>query len=393
MMGVYKRGGVYWFKFRFENQVIRESARTGSKTVAKEAERARRRQLEMSVNGIVKRERPLLFAVAAKEWFESKTALTPLGRAYYRQYLGKLNREFGGRLISDIAENDVVAIQRKRQAEGLSGRQVNCEVATLRAILGHYGLWAGIAHRVKMLRERSDTGRSLSPEDERKLLEAIAQSASPALYPFFILALDSGLRPSETRALRRRDLHLIWGQGAIAEGEIIVGRSKTDAGTGRVIPLTRRACAALTLWLSRFADAGQDAFVFPFHHVGFAGNDRKPHIWGVDHARPMSTYSYKTAFNTARRKAGVDYRLYDARHTFVTRLAENSKVSEETIRQLAGHVSPRMLARYAHIRAQARRDAIATLERSVDRAQTTDFEADGAQNWAQSKDSSEPLAN
>jgi hypothetical protein len=37
-------------------------------------------------------------------------------------------------------------------------------------------------------------------------------------------------------------------------------------------------------------------------------------------------------------------------------------MSEETIRQLAGHVSRRMLARYAHIRAQARRDAIATLE-------------------------------
>jgi hypothetical protein len=46
----------------------------------------------------------------------------------------------------------------------------------------------------------------------------------------------------------------------------------------------------------------------------------------------------------------------------VTRLAENPAVSEETIRQLAGHASPRMLARYAHIRAQARRDAIATLE-------------------------------
>jgi integrase len=50
----------------------------------------------------------------------------------------------------------------------------------------------------------------------------------------------------------------------------------------------------------------------------------------------------------------VDFRLYDARHTFVTRLAENPTLSEETIRQLAGHVNPRMLARYAHFRAKAR---------------------------------------
>jgi integrase len=362
-MGVYKRGDVWWYKFRFEGQIIRESAKTPSKTVAKEAERARRRQLEMSANGIVKRERMPLFWLAARAWFESKTALTPLGRAYYRQYIAKLNRTFGVRLVSDITADDITALQRKRQGEGLSGRQINCEVATLRAILKHYGLWDGIAHRVKMLRERSDTGRALDVEDERKLLDAIAESPSPSVYPFFVLSLDSGLRPSETRALRRRDLHLVWSQGAIAGGEIIVTRSKTDAGTGRVIPLTRRACAALTLWLSRFADAGADTYVFPLHHVGFAGNDREPHIWGIDYSRPMSTYSYKTAFNTARRKAGVDYRLYDARHTFVTRLAENPKVSEETIRQLAGHVSPRMLARYAHIRAQARRDAIATLER------------------------------
>jgi integrase len=207
--------------------------------------------------------------------------------------------------------------------------------------------------------------------------------------PVLHSSLDSGLRPSETRALRRKDLQLVWTHGAISEGEVIVSCSKTDAGNGRPVNLTRRACAALTLWLSRFPDAGPSAHVFPFHHVGFAGHDRKPHLWAVDHARPMSRFSYKTAFNTARAKAGVDYRLYDARHTFVTRLAENPKVSEETIRQLAGHVSPRMLARYAHIRALARRDAIATLEQ----AEIAYFEAGSPQNPPQSEDFARLLPN
>jgi len=79
-----------------------------------------------------KRERPPLFPTAAKDWFESKTALTRLGRAYYRQYVGKLTRYFGNRLISDITAADIARLQRKRMAEGLSGRQVNCEIATLR---------------------------------------------------------------------------------------------------------------------------------------------------------------------------------------------------------------------------------------------------------------------
>ena len=37
---------------------------------------------------------------------------------------------------------------------------------------------------------------------------------------------------------------------------------------------------------------------------------------------PIGTYSYTRAYKTACAKAGVDYRLYDARHTFVTPLAE-----------------------------------------------------------------------
>ncbi|HUY19054.1 MAG TPA: site-specific integrase [Candidatus Binataceae bacterium] len=389
---LYKRGGTWWYEFVFNGSRIRESAKTTSRTIARQAELKRRRDLALSVNGLVKREPPPLFPIAAKQWLDSKTALTPLGQAYYGQYVGKLKRHFGNRLISDITADDIADLQRTRMAERLSGRQVNCEVATLRCVLRHFGLWAGISHRVKMLKERTDTGRALSIGDERRLLDAIAQSPSAALYPFFILSLDAGLRPAETRALRRRDLNLVWRDGVIEAGEIIVSDSKTDAGSGRCIPLTQRACGALSLWLSRFPDAGPDAFVFPFHHVGLAGNGRKPHLWGIDLNRPMSTYSYKTAFNTARATAKVDCRFYDARHSFITRLAENPTISEETIRQLAGHVSPRMLARYAHIRAQARRAAIATLEPRAG-AERAKIEGDYPQNPPQSADGAKPVLN
>jgi integrase len=384
-VSVYKRGEVYWYKFRFEGQVIRESAKTASKSVARDAERARRRELELGINGLVKRERPL-FPLAAKDWLATKEALTPLGLRYYREYTARLSRHFGNRLISDITAEDVAELQRKRKAEGLSGRHINAEVGTLRAILRYYGRWAFISARVRMLPQRSDVGRALAREEEARLLEAIGQSRSPSLYPLFVLSLDAGLRPSETRALGRSNLRLAWRDGAITEGEIIVGRSKTEAGTGRVVPLTTRACGSLTLWLSRFPDAGPDSYVFPFHRVAIAGNDRVPHIYDVKLERPMSPSSYQSAFETARSNAKVAFRFYDARHTFVTRLAENPAVSEETIRQLAGHVSPKMLERYAHIRVHARRAAIAALE-------TADFSADGAQNWAQWRDSPKPPFN
>jgi integrase-like protein len=250
-----------------------------------------------------------------------------------------------------------------------------------------------LAGRVRFLRERTDSGRALSLEEEDKLLDAISRSPSPVLYPFFVLSLDAGLRPSESRALRRSDLTLRWNNGAIAEGEIVVSRSKTDSGTGRVVPLTNRAYNALTVWLSRFPDAGLDSYAFPFHRVGFAGNSRKPLIWDVDLNRPMGQWSYKGAFETARGKSGVACRFYDARHTFVTRLAENPAVSVETIRQLAGHVNDRMLARYAHIRVQARREAIATLERRTEFVHPFEDRAGRAQNWAQFSPAGRALPN
>jgi hypothetical protein len=123
-MSVYKRGGTYWFKFLFQGQVIRESAKTDSKTVAREAERARRRDLELGYNRIAKRERVPLFAVAAKEWLSSKSALTPLGRVYYEQYSRKVVGEFGTRLVSDIGIAEISQLQTKRLGEGLSARTV-----------------------------------------------------------------------------------------------------------------------------------------------------------------------------------------------------------------------------------------------------------------------------
>jgi integrase len=233
----------------------------------------------------------------------------------------------------------------------------------LRQILKHHGLWASLAGRVRFLRERRDVGRSLSREDEEKLLDAIRESRSPALLPLFVLSVDTGLRASELRHLRRANLRLTWADGMIQAGQIIVARSKTDGGSGRIVPLTRRACAVLSLWLARFPEAKPDSYIFPAHRVGFAGNKRKPYLYDVDPSRPLA--EWKSAWNQARAASGVRYRWHDLRHTFVSRLAENSSVSEQTITALAGHVSKRMLERYSHIRVAAKQAAIATLELPV----------------------------
>ena len=62
-MSVYRRGDVWWYKFRFAGQMIRESTKSESKTVAKDAERSRRRELEGSFNRISRPRTAQLFSV------------------------------------------------------------------------------------------------------------------------------------------------------------------------------------------------------------------------------------------------------------------------------------------------------------------------------------------
>jgi hypothetical protein len=101
-MSVYKRGQTYWYKFLFQGQLIRESAKTNSKTVAREAERARRRELELAINRIPRRDRMPLFSVAAWEWLDTKAVLAAKTVAAYLQYVKSLTKYFGDRLVCDI---------------------------------------------------------------------------------------------------------------------------------------------------------------------------------------------------------------------------------------------------------------------------------------------------
>lgn len=61
---VYKRGDTWWYSFLFAERRIQESAKTHSKTVAKKAEQARRRELEERFNALKDRRRDRVRSVA-----------------------------------------------------------------------------------------------------------------------------------------------------------------------------------------------------------------------------------------------------------------------------------------------------------------------------------------
>ena len=59
-MALFKRGGVWWYKFYFAGQPIRESAKSSSKTVAKNAEQQRRRELEAGFHNLKEVQAPVI---------------------------------------------------------------------------------------------------------------------------------------------------------------------------------------------------------------------------------------------------------------------------------------------------------------------------------------------
>ena len=100
---------------------------------------------------------------------------------------------------------------------------------------------------------------------------------------------------------------------------------------------------------TRFGEPKPEWFLFP-------GGGKFP----TDPTKPITTL--KTSWTKTRERAGVSGRWHDNRHTLITELAE-SGAGDETIMEIAGHVSRQMLSRYAHIRTEAKRNALAAVER------------------------------
>jgi integrase len=365
-MSLYKRGDVWWYKFRFAGQMVRESSKSDSKTVAKDAERARRRELEESWNQIKRRKLPPLFSLAATDWLKTRTSIAPSTERSYRLAISQLTRSFGKKLLCDLAGEDLAAYQTRRKHEGVSNRTVNLELGVLRSILRRYRMWEAIAADVDFLKESASPGRALTHEEETTLLDVASKSRCRSLYPVIMLAINTGMRASEIRGLT-------WVQVDFLAKSLMVGNSKTAAGTGRIIPLNPRAVAVLTHWRGLFPGAEAEHYVFPHEKYGLAGNGRKQCAYEIILTEPM--HRWKVAWESARKAAKVACRFHDLRHTFISRLAE-SQASDSTVMALAGHVSRAMMERYSHIRMEAKR-------RAVDELSGTDFEPGVAQNWAQ----------
>lgn len=263
---------------------------------------------------------------------------------------------FGSLLLADITPQHIGKYQGIRQKDGASNRTINMEVSTLRMMMKAARLWVAISENVRMLPERRDVGKALSPDEEKKLLEACRKSAQPAHCPAVVIFCNTGLRNAD---LRRAP----WYQVDFLKAEFQVGKAKTEGSEGRIVPLNQAALGAFKEWKSRWQDAKPGDYVFPTEKLMFKGEGASEKgvmtAYEVDLGKPLG--AWKRAWSTAKKEAGVECRIHDLRHHFISALAQ-TQTPDATIQAISGHLSRKMLEHYSHVRLESKRRAVEALD-------------------------------
>jgi integrase len=347
VMALYKRGGVWWYEFIFAGRRVRESAKTSRKTIATEAERQRKLELEKALAGlpVEKRTNRINSVSDVVKPYQEHYAINHREQSilFCKGRLAHVTRLMGNTLLLDLTETAVLQYIKTRLEEGASGRTINMEIGELSRAIGHK--WSVLWPKVRKLEERKDGGRALSSEEENRLIDAaIGNPRWKMLATLVRVALLTGMRSGETTTLT-------WGQVDFQNRVVTVGRAKTSSGTGRQIPMNQELFLVLSChadWFTkRFGEAKPEHYLLPFG---------KPAP--TDPTRPITTL--KTAWASLRKKACVACRFHDLRHTAATKMAE-AGVPESTMLAIMGHMSRAMLERYSHIRMAAKRAAVEAL--------------------------------
>jgi integrase len=363
-MALYKRGKTWWSDFSSHGHRNRTSLNTTDwrEAQAKEKELIGQANVGKLAPGSQQYAK-LDFVEAADRYMEDRLAhLAPRSIVTERERLKPLRAFFSVLTLTRISADEARDYITHRKRDGAANRTLNMELGILRRILKRAKRWHLLADDVKPLPERHNVGRALQHGEKVKLLQTAASRPEWQIARLAAtLALNTTMRACEIRGLQWRDIDLIG-------RTLTIRHSKTEAGE-RIIPLNTNGWAAVLELRKRAnimfgTELGPDWFLFPHGEgQGPVAQPKKRPGPAVsvrpDPTRPIVTW--RTAWRHLTREAGLaGLRFHDLRHHAVTELAESS-ASDQTIMAIAGHVSPKMLAHYSHVRLDAKRKALEAL--------------------------------
>jgi integrase len=329
--GIYLRGRVWWIRYSYQGQLIRQSIGP-NRRLAEQAIQAVRGDIVRGSFKLRRIEERRTFSEMVEEYISEKAGKRSLGRD--RTSFGNLTPVFGHRALHLITRRDIEAYARARTAK-VKGATVNRELALLRHLF-NIAIEKGYtdhnpAKSFKMFPEAPWRHKFYFSESE---IEKLISASAPHLKLILAIAFGTGLRKGDVLGLRWRDVDL-------DRGIISIQMQKTGEPIEiPLIPMLR------DLLRSKKSRAGLSQFVFSLGSNGQGIGD------------------IKTAFRAALRRSGLaekGYRFHDIRRTFA-RMLYNQGVILTKIQRLLGHKSVLTTERYLGVKFEETREAILTLD-------------------------------
>jgi integrase len=244
-----------------------------------------------------------------------------------QRFLETLVEYFGNLPIRDITQNDLAKFKQKR----LKKPKLNGELRKLASIHRELEVMRNCFHFAVeqgwLIRSPSFSGlinkndevkreRTLSVQEELKLLLAIKNPRRKHLTPLVLTALDTAMRRGELFQLR-------WSDVDLDNNLIFVRATTTKTQTQRVVGITPRVKDEL----------------LKIHKL--AVDDKNGLVFGI-------TNTIKKAWKSACDEAGIEnLRFHDLRHTAITRMVNEGLPSAE-IMKTSGHTQMVTFQRYVN---------------------------------------------
>jgi integrase len=330
-MSIYKRGRIYWYKFMWNGEMVRESTRQPNQKTARQMEGAHRASLAKGQVGIREQKPvPLLKSFCAdrvEPWAKSTFAqASPKTWLWYCFGVNSVKNSatLGNLKLNEIGPELVAEFASERQRDGLQISSINSCLRALRRVLRLAVEWGVVesSPKVKFLSGEHRRERVISAGEEALYLAA----ALPLLHDVSIVLFDTGMRPEECHSLRWDNVN--WDGGR--NGTVLVAKGKTKAAR-RLLPMSPRVRVVLeNRW--KIAEEPTEGWVWP-------AQTKSEHI-----NHDSLKLQHRKALKAAKLRP---FEVYSIRHTFLTRLGE-SGCDVWTLARVAGHSNISISQRYVH---------------------------------------------
>ena len=325
-MALYKRtpGGPWWTRFTVRGRHVRKSTNTADRALAEEFETALRhrywRQANLGENVHTWRE-AVTRLKRETSWRPSTRTRNELALAFF----DRINGVPVGAINADVvrAARDYVE---RTQGPASANRIMAVFRQVLRACVS-WG-WLQYSPPVPMVHVEEKEPVFVTKEQCAELIRQLPDHLrKPALF-----SILTGLRMANVR-------DLTWDRVDLDRGHLWVPSSHYKTKRTQGVTLSPEAVQLLKAIAGRREGR---VFLYPAPVKGKKGETQ---------LRPITGTFNTKAFRNARKRAGLEgVKWHSLRHTFASWLAAEG-ASDRVLQAAGGWASPRMVARYAHLRA------------------------------------------